>query len=119
LRGQSAKERQIAEDDPALCSGWPLSGVPPVLAGHDDLPGGRRLHRGRVVLGIAGPFQLGVLMCFGLPRAARGPVAGRILDRSDPRLLMAADKDLESANSLAAANYPGARPVARTGQNAD
>jgi predicted MFS family arabinose efflux permease len=45
-----------------------------------------------VVLDLAGPFQLGVvLMCFGLPRAASGPVAGRILDRSDPRLLMAAD----------------------------
>jgi len=45
-----------------------------------------------VVLDLAGPLPLGVvLMCFGLPRAASGPVAGRILDRSDPRLLMAAD----------------------------
>jgi len=45
-----------------------------------------------VVLGIAGPLQLGVvLMCFGLPRVASGPIAGRALDRTDPRLLLAAD----------------------------
>ena len=51
-----------------------------------------------LVLGIAGPFQLGVvLMCFGLPRVVSGPVAGRVLDRpgprgfQDPRLLLAAD----------------------------
>ena len=45
-----------------------------------------------LVLDIAGPLQLGiVLMCFGLPRVVSGPVAGRVLDRSDPRLLMAAD----------------------------
>ena len=48
-----------------------------------------------VVLGLAGPAQLGiVLMCFGLPRVVSGPVAGRILDRpepKDPRLLLAAD----------------------------
>ena len=45
-----------------------------------------------VVLDIAGPLQLGVvLMCFGLPRIVSGPVAGRALDRPDPRLLLAAD----------------------------
>jgi predicted MFS family arabinose efflux permease len=45
-----------------------------------------------VVLDIAGPFQLGVvLMCFGLPRIVSGPVAGRLLDRSSPRVLLMAD----------------------------
>src|ERR1700730_12243941 len=48
-----------------------------------------------VVLDIAGPLQLGVvLMCFGLPRVVGGPLAGRVLDRTDgtdPRLLLAAD----------------------------
>ena len=45
-----------------------------------------------VVLGIAGPAQLGlVLMCFGLPRIVSGPVAGRLLDRFRPRPLLAAD----------------------------
>jgi MFS family permease len=45
-----------------------------------------------VVLGIAGPAQLGiVLACFGLPRVVSGPVAGRVLDRRNPRLLLAAD----------------------------
>src|SRR5579863_3761033 len=45
-----------------------------------------------VVLDIAGPLQLGVvLMCFGLPRIVTGPIAGRALDRPDPRLLLAAD----------------------------
>jgi hypothetical protein len=45
-----------------------------------------------VVLGIAGPAQLGVvLMCFGPPRIVSGPVAGRLLDGSRPRLLLAAD----------------------------
>jgi MFS family permease len=45
-----------------------------------------------VVLGIAGPAQLGViLMCYGLPRIVSGPVAGRLLDGARPRLLLAAD----------------------------
>jgi MFS family permease len=45
-----------------------------------------------VVLGMAGPVQLGVvLMCFGLPRIVSGPVAGRLLDGARPRLLLAAD----------------------------
>jgi MFS family permease len=45
-----------------------------------------------LVLGIAGPAQLGVvLMCFGLPRIVSGPVAGRLLDGSRPRLVLAAD----------------------------
>src|ERR1700722_3694770 len=45
-----------------------------------------------VVLDIAGPLQLGVvLMCFGLPRVVSGPIAGHVLDRPDPRLLVAAD----------------------------
>ena len=45
-----------------------------------------------VVLNLAGPLQLGVvLLCSGLPRVVSGPVAGRILDRRNPRLLLAAD----------------------------
>ena len=45
-----------------------------------------------VVLDIAGPVQLGVvLMCFGLPRVVSGPVAGRLLERFRPRILLAAD----------------------------
>ena len=45
-----------------------------------------------LVLSIAGPVQLGlVLMCFGLPRIASTPVAGRLLDGSRPGLLLAAD----------------------------
>jgi predicted MFS family arabinose efflux permease len=45
-----------------------------------------------VVLGVAGPAQLGVLlMCFGLPRIVSGPVAGRLLDGTRPRLLLTAD----------------------------
>jgi phosphoglycolate phosphatase len=55
-----------------------------------------------VVLSIAGPAQLGlVLLCFGLPRIVSGPVAGRLLDGTRPRLLLAAD------NAAAA----GARPA--------
>jgi predicted MFS family arabinose efflux permease len=45
-----------------------------------------------LVLGIAGPVQLGlVLMCFGLPRIVGAPVAGRLLDRSRPRILLVLD----------------------------
>ena len=45
-----------------------------------------------VVLQIASPVQLGVvLMCFGLPRIVGGPLAGRLLDRSRPRILLALD----------------------------
>ena len=45
-----------------------------------------------VVLTLAGPVQLGiVLACFGLPRVVSGPIAGHLLDRWDPRLLLAAD----------------------------
>ena len=45
-----------------------------------------------IVLSLAGPLQLGVVfMCFGLPRVVSGPVAGRVLDRRNPRLLLAAD----------------------------
>ena len=45
-----------------------------------------------VVLDIAGALQLGVVLaCFGLPRIVSGPIVGRVLDRSDPRLLLAAD----------------------------
>jgi predicted MFS family arabinose efflux permease len=45
-----------------------------------------------IVLGIAGPAQLGVVLaCFGLPRIVSGPVAGRLLDGTRPRLLLAAD----------------------------
>jgi predicted MFS family arabinose efflux permease len=45
-----------------------------------------------VVLSIAGPFQLGlVLMCYGLPRIVSGPVAGRLIDRYRPRVLLTVD----------------------------
>ncbi len=45
-----------------------------------------------VVLSISGPVQLGiVLACFGLPRVVSGPIAGRVLDQRNPRLLLAAD----------------------------
>lgn len=45
-----------------------------------------------VVLDITGPFQLGVvLMCFGLPRIVSGPMAGHLLDRFRPRVLLTAD----------------------------
>ncbi len=45
-----------------------------------------------VVLDLAGPVQLGlVLMCFGLPRIVSGPVAGRMLDRYQPRTLLVID----------------------------
>ncbi len=57
-----------------------------------------------VVLSIAGPAQLGVvLMCFGLPRIVSAPVAGRLLDRSRPRLLLVADN---AARSLLIAAVP-------------
>jgi MFS family permease len=57
-----------------------------------------------VVLGIAGPAQLGVvLMCFGLPRIVSGPVAGRLLDGTRPRLLLAADN---AARGLLIATVP-------------
>ncbi|MGD0243947.1 MAG: hypothetical protein ABSB59_27020 [Streptosporangiaceae bacterium] len=59
-----------------------------------------------VVLGIAGPAQLGVvLMCFGLPRIVSGPVAGRLLDGTRPRLLLAADN---AARGLLIATTVGA-----------
>src|ERR1700730_17330130 len=45
-----------------------------------------------VVLGLAGPVQLGlVLMCFGSARLARAPLPGHLLDRFRPGLLLAAD----------------------------
>lgn len=45
-----------------------------------------------VVLDIAGPVQLGVVLaCFGLPRIVGGPIAGHLLDRFQPRILLAAD----------------------------
>ncbi len=45
-----------------------------------------------VVLNIGGPAQVGVvLMCFGLPRVVSGPMAGRLLDRYRPRMLLTAD----------------------------
>jgi len=57
-----------------------------------------------VVLDIAGPFQLGVvLMCFGLPRIVSGPIAGRLLDRSQPRILLTVDN---SARGLLIAAVP-------------
>lgn len=48
-----------------------------------------------LVLTIAGPAELGVvLLCFGLPRLVSGPVAGRLLDRFQPRLLLGWDNAL-------------------------
>jgi hypothetical protein len=45
-----------------------------------------------VVVSIAGAFQLGlVLMCYGLPRIVSGPVAGRLIDRYRPRVLLTVD----------------------------
>lgn len=44
------------------------------------------------VLDISGPGALGlVFACFGLPALAGGPVAGRLLDRYQPRVVMAVD----------------------------
>jgi predicted MFS family arabinose efflux permease len=58
-----------------------------------------------LVLGIAGPVQLGVvLMCFGLPRIVGGPLAGRLLDRSRPRILLVLDN---SGRGLLIAAVPG------------
>ncbi|CAL9571988.1 Enterobactin exporter EntS [Actinosynnema sp. ALI-1.44] len=48
-----------------------------------------------LVLTIAGPAELGVvLLCFGLPRLVSGPVAGRLLDRFQPRVLLGWDNAL-------------------------
>jgi predicted MFS family arabinose efflux permease len=45
-----------------------------------------------LVLDIAGPAELGlVVLCQGLPRIVAGPVAGRLLDRVPPRLLLGWD----------------------------
>jgi MFS family permease len=89
-----------------------------------------------VVLGLAGPVQLGiVLMCFGLPRVVSGPVAGRILDRIDPRPLLAADNAVGvpamivviagfflafaplPVLAVGLSAHPGAIGAARAGQN--
>jgi predicted MFS family arabinose efflux permease len=51
-----------------------------------------------LVLTIAGPAQLGVvLLCFGLPRIFSAPVAGRLLDRFQPRVLLGWDNALRGA----------------------
>ncbi|MFB9688795.1 MFS transporter [Amycolatopsis plumensis] len=45
-----------------------------------------------LVLEMAGPAELGlVLVCQGLPRVVAGPIAGRLLDRMPPRLLLGWD----------------------------
>ncbi|WP_169514627.1 MFS transporter [Actinokineospora enzanensis] len=45
-----------------------------------------------LVLGIAGPAELGVvLLCSGLPRLVSGPIAGHLLDRWQPRVLLGWD----------------------------
>jgi predicted MFS family arabinose efflux permease len=45
-----------------------------------------------LVLQIAGPAELGlVVLCQGLPRVVAGPIAGRLLDRMPPRLLLGWD----------------------------
>src|SRR6266566_959061 len=44
------------------------------------------------VLDFAGPVRFGMVrMCFGLPRMASAPLAGHLLDRFRPGLLLAAD----------------------------
>ncbi|MFI9813763.1 MFS transporter [Saccharothrix variisporea] len=51
-----------------------------------------------LVLDLAGPAQLGVvLLCAGVPRVVTGPVAGRLLDRFPPHLLLGWDNALRSA----------------------
>ncbi|MCP2253687.1 putative arabinose efflux permease, MFS family [Prauserella aidingensis] len=51
-----------------------------------------------LVLTVAGPAQLGVvLLCFGLPRIFSAPVAGQLLDRFQPRLLLGWDNALRGA----------------------
>src|SRR4051812_10736797 len=45
-----------------------------------------------LVLELAGPAALGlVVLCQGLPRVVAGPIAGRLLDRVQPRLLLGWD----------------------------
>jgi len=45
-----------------------------------------------LVLELAGPAALGlVVLCQGLPRVVAGPIAGRMLDRVQPRLLLGWD----------------------------
>ena len=64
-----------------------------------------------VVLDIAGPFQLGiVLMCFGLPRIVGGPVAGRVLDQWNPRLLLLVAISFAVMSALCL-SLPAFRPV--------
>ncbi|GAA3551066.1 MFS transporter [Amycolatopsis ultiminotia] len=48
-----------------------------------------------LVLTVAGPAELGVvLLCFGLPRIFSAPVAGRLLDRFQARVLLGWDNAL-------------------------
>lgn len=48
-----------------------------------------------LVLRVAGPSELGlVLLCYGLPRLVAGPVAGHLLDRFQPRMLLGWDNAL-------------------------
>ncbi|WP_146060349.1 MFS transporter [Amycolatopsis sp. CA-128772] len=48
-----------------------------------------------LVLTTAGPAELGVvLLCFGLPRIFSAPIAGRLLDRFQPRVLLGWDNAL-------------------------
>jgi predicted MFS family arabinose efflux permease len=50
-----------------------------------------------LVLSVAGPAELGIaLLCFGLPKMFSSPVAGRLLDRYEPRLLLGWDNALRS-----------------------
>lgn len=68
-----------------------------------------------LVLTTAGPRELGVtLLCFGLPRMIGAPVAGRLLDRYQPRLLLAWDNALRSAliGILALLSALAATPIA-------
>ncbi|NUT99430.1 MAG: MFS transporter [Saccharothrix sp.] len=51
-----------------------------------------------LVLDMAGPAQLGVvLLCSGLPRVVTGPVAGTLLDRFPPHLLLGWDNAVRGA----------------------
>ncbi|PPK65588.1 MFS transporter [Actinokineospora auranticolor] len=48
-----------------------------------------------LVLTVASPADLGVvLLCFGLPRVLSAPIAGRLLDRAQPRVLLGWDNAL-------------------------
>lgn len=67
-----------------------------------------------LVLSIAGPAELGIaLLCFGLPRMFSSPIAGRLLDRYEPRLLLGWDNAVRSVliGLLPLLNFLGALQI--------